>query len=245
VAQAPFPPGGHYPNVPTLVMNGDLDLRTDLYQAREVAANFPNSTYLEVPNFGHVTALYDADRCTSVIARRFVSSLAAGDTSCVRRISEHRLVKRFAGHAADAPQAAVAGTADRSTARDRRAAYVAVEALADVIDRWYAIPGYTGVGLYGGQFTMTTTTSGPFVSRTWTLKLNHLRWTSDIAVTGGGTMPRAAGTATMTVKLGGAATATGSLTISWPTRAADAVAHITGSIGGRPVRLSAPAPSYY
>src|SRR6185503_8106747 len=171
----PFPPGGRHPGVPTLVMNGDLDLRTDVYQAREVAANFPNSTYVEVPNFGHVTALYDADRCTSVIVRRFVTGLAAGDTSCVDRISEHRLVKRFAVRAADAPQAAVMGAADRSTARDRRAAYVAVESLADVIDRWYAIPGYTGVGLYGGKFTMTTTTAEPFVSRTWTLKLNHLR----------------------------------------------------------------------
>ncbi len=58
VPEPPFPTGGRYPNVPTLVLNGDLDIRTDVYQARAVAGNFPRSTYLEVPNIGHVTALY-------------------------------------------------------------------------------------------------------------------------------------------------------------------------------------------
>ncbi len=42
VAEPPFP-GGRYPNFPMLVLNGDLDLRTDVYQARDVADNFPNS----------------------------------------------------------------------------------------------------------------------------------------------------------------------------------------------------------
>ncbi len=149
VAEPPFP-GGAYPNIPTLVLNGDMDLRTDVYQARQVAANFPNSTYVEVPNNGHVTALYDADQCASVIVRRFMRTLDAGDTSCVDDISEHRVVRRFAETASQAPQAKVAGKADDSKVADRRAAYVAVESVSDVVDRWYAIPGYTGVGLYGG-----------------------------------------------------------------------------------------------
>ena len=147
VPEPPFPAGGRYPNVPTLVLNGELDIRTDVYQAREVARNFPDSTYLEVPNMGHVTALYDADACAAGIVRRFVESISTGDTSCLSRISEHRLVQRFAERVADAPQAAVGSAADRSTAADRRAAWVAVETLADVVDRWYAIPGLTGSGL--------------------------------------------------------------------------------------------------
>ena len=244
VAQPPKP-AGPYPNTPVLVLNGDLDLRTDVYQAREVAENFPNSTYLEVPNAGHVTAIYDADGCSSAIARRFIRTLNTGDTSCLNKISEHRVVARFAESAADVPEATPFGSSDRSTPKDRRAAYVAMEAVADVLDRWYAIPGYTGTGLYGGQFSQYTTTSGPFVSRVWSLKLNRYRWVKDVEVTGTGTMPRGAGTASMQLKLRGSATAGGQLTMTWQTRQAHGKAQLTGTLGGRPISVQVPAPSYY
>ena len=243
--EPPFPAGGRYPNVPTLVLNGDLDIRTDVYQARAVARNFPHSTYLEVPNIGHVTALYDADACAAGIVRRFVESISTGDTSCLTRIPEHRLVQRFVERAADAPEAARASGADRSTAADRRAAWVAVETLADVVDRWYAIPGLTGVGLYGGKFTMTSTAGLPFTSRVWSLKLNQTRWTTDIDVTGTASVPRAAGTASASLTIGGPGTAKGDLTVSWSTRAPQAQARITGTIGGRAIDLTRPAPSHW
>jgi pimeloyl-ACP methyl ester carboxylesterase len=245
VAEPPFPPGGHYPNTPVLVLNGDLDLRTDVYQAREVADNFPNSTYVEVPNFGHVTAIYDADHCASVIARRFITTLDAGNTSCVQRIPEHREIATFAEYAKDAPQATVASRVDRSTSRDRRAAYVAMESVSDVVDRWYAIPGYTGSGLYGGKFSMYTTSGYPFTDRIWSLKLNHLKWTRDVQVTGTGTMQRGNGPAQMVLTIRGRGTDKGSLVMSWTTRAQHEMASITGTIGGRPVDLLVPAPSYY
>ena len=245
VPEPPFPAGGRYPNVPTLVLNGELDIRTDVYQAREVARNFPNSTYLEVPNMGHVTALYDADACAAGIVRRFVESISTGDTSCLSRISEHRLVQRFAERVADAPQAAVGSAADRSTAADRRAAWVAVETLADVVDRWYAIPGTTGSGLYGGKFTMTSTAGLPFTSRVWSLKLNQARWTTDVEVSGTASMPRAAGEASASLTIAGAGTEKGTLTVSWSTRAPQAQARITGTIGGRAIDLTRPAPSHW
>ena len=184
-------------------MNGDFDLRTDVYQAREVAANFPNATYVEVPNYGHVTSVYEVDRCPSVIVRRFVTTLDAGDTSCTGRISEHRVVPVFARKAAGIPQATVASPYDRSSANDRRAATVAVQAIADVIDRWYAIPGYSGTSLYGGRFHMTNTSGLPVSSQIWTLKLHRLRWTRDIAVSGTGSVPRGAGLASMSVTIKG------------------------------------------
>jgi pimeloyl-ACP methyl ester carboxylesterase len=243
--EPPFPAGGSYPTVPTLVLNGELDLRTDVYQAREVAQNFPRSTYVEVPNIGHVTALYDADACASSIVRHFVQAGDTGGTACLGQIPEHRLVKHFAENAAQAPQATVAPGPDYSTAADRRAARVAVETVADVIDRWYAIPGETGVGLYGGKFRMTSSDTDPFVSRVWTLKLTRLKWTRDIQVSGTGTVPRGAGTANVTVDIEGAATESGKLAITWETRARNADARITGTIGGRSVDLLSPAPSYY
>ena len=80
-------------------------------------------------------------------------------------------------------------TADRSTAADRRAAWIGAETLADVVDRWYPIPGTTGPGLYGGKFTITSTAGLPFTTRVWSLKLNHVKWTTDVEVTGAATVP--------------------------------------------------------
>ena len=243
--EPPFPLGGRYPNVPTLVLNGDLDIRTDVYQARAVAGNFPGSTYLEVPNIGHVTALYDADACAAAIVRRYVTTLSTGDTSCLGRIPEQRLVQRFAVRAADAPEATPASGSDRSTAADRRAAWIGVETLADVVDRWYPIPGTTGSGLYGGKFTITSTAGLPFTTRVWSLKLNHVKWTTDVEVTGAATVPRAAGIASATISLGGSGTAKGEITATWSTRSPGAVARITGTIGERTIELARPAPSHW
>ena len=125
------------------------------------------------------------------------------------------------------------------------AAWVAVETLADVVDRWYAIPGYTGSGLYGGKFTMTTTAGLPFTSRVWSLKLNQTKWTTDVEVTGTATMPRAAGQATASLTIGGPGTAKGDLTVTWSTRVQGAQARISGTIGGRALDLTRPAPSQW
>ncbi len=93
-----------------------------------------------------------------------------------------------------------------------------MESVADVIDRWYAIPGYTGAGLYGGRFGMYTTCSYPFTDRIWSLKLNHLRWVRDIQVTGTGTMQRGRGPAEMALTIRGPGTDKGSLVMTWTTR---------------------------
>ena len=46
--------GVQRPDVPVLVVNGDIDMQTPLSGARRVAAAFPNSVLLVVPNAGHV-----------------------------------------------------------------------------------------------------------------------------------------------------------------------------------------------
>jgi hypothetical protein len=92
----PVPPNADYPSVPTLVLAGDLDYLTSPETTRETAAAFPNSTYVEVANMTHVSALADYGRCASAIVRRFVRTLSAGDTSCAARYGEVRLVDRFA-----------------------------------------------------------------------------------------------------------------------------------------------------
>jgi pimeloyl-ACP methyl ester carboxylesterase len=151
-ADPPDPPGAAYPAVPTLVLNGDLDSITTLAQARAVAGRFPGSTFVDVHNSIHVTALGDTDRCASLLYGRFVRSLAVGDASCASRIGEQHVVAGFprtvAAIVPAAPRAGNAGTAD-----DRRLAAVAVRTVADVLDRWWVNYDGDGVGLRGGTWS--------------------------------------------------------------------------------------------
>jgi hypothetical protein len=239
----PVPPDATYPDVPVLIVNGDLDIRTDLPQAKQVARNFPNARFVRIPNSGHVTALYDADACSSTLVRRFLATGLAGSQACTAEIPEHRVVSSFPTRTADARQATVAGSGDRSNPAARRAATVASEAVADVIDRWYAIAGYTGVGLRGGTFSFAATSLVPFPRNVWTIRLNGSRFARDLAVTGGGNVPRGRGTARVALQLSGAAS--GRIVLRWPTRAVHAHVRITGTINGRDVDLAAPAPSFW
>ena len=94
VADPVVPPGATYPAVPTLVLNGDLDNITASSGARVVASRFPRSTFVEVANSVHVTAVGDRDDCAAPIVRRFIRRLDAGDTSCAARIAEVRHGRR-------------------------------------------------------------------------------------------------------------------------------------------------------
>lgn len=55
-ARAPFPAGTRLPDVPVLVLNGDLDANTSTASAREAAAQFRHATLVEVPGAGHTPA---------------------------------------------------------------------------------------------------------------------------------------------------------------------------------------------
>lgn len=55
-ARSPFPAGTRLPNVPVLVLSGDLDANTSSASGREAAAQFLDSTFIEVPGAGHTPA---------------------------------------------------------------------------------------------------------------------------------------------------------------------------------------------
>jgi pimeloyl-ACP methyl ester carboxylesterase len=56
--EPPRPEGAEAPDVPTLVVAGELDGVTTPAEGRMVASEFPNSTYYEDPNSGHIASLY-------------------------------------------------------------------------------------------------------------------------------------------------------------------------------------------
>jgi pimeloyl-ACP methyl ester carboxylesterase len=66
----PAPATGPLPDVPTLIFEGEDDLRTPLEDARGVAAQLPHATLLVAPNTGH-SALGGGSRCLGRAFDRF------------------------------------------------------------------------------------------------------------------------------------------------------------------------------
>jgi pimeloyl-ACP methyl ester carboxylesterase len=229
----PVPAGVRYPDVPTLILNGDLDNITPLADARVVASRVPDSTLVVMQNSGHVTALEDQNDCASVIEERFVRDLAPGDTSCASRTPEVRVVPSFPLTLAGmAPAAASAG--DSSTVTDRRIAAAAAAAVADVLQRWWANLSGSGVGLRGGTWSYT----GANVT-TFTLRGDE--FVPSVPVTGTVRWNYTTGAVRAAVSVR-AAGELERVQMRWSEQVRAAVAHLAGTAGGRTLRLHMLAP---
>ncbi|WP_040740449.1 alpha/beta hydrolase, partial [Nocardia tenerifensis] len=73
------------PDVPVLVLSGDLDAITPDANGQRVAAGFPRATFVSVPNTGHVPDL-EPSGCIADLVTRFVRTGSPGPTSCVEAI---------------------------------------------------------------------------------------------------------------------------------------------------------------
>jgi pimeloyl-ACP methyl ester carboxylesterase len=70
---APYaaPAAGSLPDVPVLMLSGEVDLRTPNETAQSAAADWPHAQVLVVPNTGHSTLTTDMTNCTSRAVRNF------------------------------------------------------------------------------------------------------------------------------------------------------------------------------
>jgi pimeloyl-ACP methyl ester carboxylesterase len=161
-AREPLLPDPRLPDVPVLVMVGDLDTITTPQESAAAAALFAHHTLVVVKNTGHVTAVGDVYDCASAIVRRFVATLQPGSTSCARRIPAVRLVASFRQH-----------TSAAFTVRDAIRA-----AASDALARVIAYGAAEGRGLRGGAFRAKTT------GDVTTIHLHGVRWTNDVPVDG-------------------------------------------------------------
>jgi pimeloyl-ACP methyl ester carboxylesterase len=161
-AREPLAPDPRLPDVPALVLVGDLDTITTPQESAAAAALFPRSTFVVVRNTGHVTAVGDVYDCASAIVRRFIATLHAGDTSCTQRIPAMRLVATFERR-----------TSARFTADD-----AALAAARDVLARVRVYGADTGTGLRGGRFRAVS--AGAIT----TIELDSVAWTRDTPVSG-------------------------------------------------------------
>ncbi len=229
----PDPPGAVYPDVPTLVLSGDLDNITSQSGARVVASRFPDSTFVDVHNSVHVTVLGDRDRCASLIYLHFVNTLTAGDTSCAARVAEVRVVPRFP-LSLDQVAPAQPAAGDGSTVRDRRLASAGAQTAADAIERWIVNYDGTSVGLRGGKWSYDAAppTYDPSV---FTLKADE--FVPGVPVSGTFTWHVTTGGVAGTLTVPG-----GSFHIAWTMQGPLAKAHLDGQIGGRPLHATMLAP---
>lgn len=232
----PAPTRVPHPGLPVLVLNGEFDITTPVANARTAARAWPGATLVEVANEIHVTALYDAEGCTPSIVRRFLRRLDAGDTSCASRTPEIHVVEAFPGRMESPRATPVPG--DRSSAADRRTAWVAGEAVGDALSRWWNVTYAGGVGLRGGSFS----TVGPYLglSEPLVLTFHDARFTHDVSVTGRIVWVRRPGVLRGALRVRGPG-GDGVLRLHASTRGPARPGLLTGSIAGRRVRVSIPA----
>ncbi len=78
---SPAPPAaGPLPNVPTLILSGEQDLRTPTSNARRIAAEIPDAQLLVVPYTGHSVIGSDFGDCAALAVEAFFGDGAGGQT---------------------------------------------------------------------------------------------------------------------------------------------------------------------
>ena len=230
------PSGGRYADVPILVMAGDLDTDHPPTAARTVAARYPNATYVTIPRSGQPSLFWST--CAARIAQHFMDTATTGDTRCASTDGKTVLgIGDFPRFTAQESPARSASKADRSTARDRRVAAVAVyTALDSVLQSLDAGGGESGPALRGGSFATVFGDEGA------TITLHDARFTQDVIVNGDVDVTFVEGrdNAPAHLTVAGPGTADGMLVVDAPAFFSldHPTAHVTGQIGGRSLDLT-------
>jgi pimeloyl-ACP methyl ester carboxylesterase len=124
---------GPLPTLPTLIISGDLDLRTPRSDALALSARIPGAQVLAVPGAGHSALLSDSSRCATNALKAFV------DGRLVRRCT--RAAEALLGNAPLAPARLSGVPGKRGLPRDVGRTLHAVElTLTDLDSR--TLEGY-------------------------------------------------------------------------------------------------------
>jgi pimeloyl-ACP methyl ester carboxylesterase len=224
-----------YPDVPALVLSGDLDNMTTTADGAAVARTFKHGRQILIANSLHVNALPRArSECAAQIVRRFFETLSPGDTHCASEVPPLRLVPQFARRVSELePASAQAG--NRADPRQLKAVSAAVFTVGDVLGRLESNSSGEAKGLRGGSFRVVRNNASARLS------LDGVRWTEDMAVSGTVDYSGRSDEVRAAVELTGTA-GLGRLDIRWREGVANATARITGEIDGMRVVARQPAP---
>ncbi len=229
-------PDAPYPEVPVLVVSGDLDNMTPAADGAAAAARFPAAHHVVITNGFHVNALPHArSECGAILVRRFLANLSTEDDGCAAEVPPVRLVPRFARHAAElTPASALSGNqADAAALRVVSAVLLACE---DVISRARENGAGAGIGLRGGSVIVTEAAPG------YHLSLHEVRWSEDVAVSGDIDWPGRTGEVHAAVTVAAPSGMHGKLELQWLEGVAGARASAHGVLGTAAVAAEAPAP---
>lgn len=235
--------GTDAPAVPTLVLSGELDTITPPAAGAIVAARLPGALHVVVPNAGHGVATLapwltlpwtDRISCVRRLINVFVWTLAPVDGACLATLPPLRLVGSFPPKVAEVTPALA--TSGAPSDADLRLAAALVHTTADAVLHGWARPYGPSAGLRGGTIELFRSTDG------YVLVLKDVRWVEDVSVSGSIRLLGETGLVTGSFAVVDAEDETGTITVGWYETAAEPVAAIAGTIGGRPLYASMPAP---
>ncbi|MBZ5658451.1 MAG: alpha/beta hydrolase [Acidobacteriia bacterium] len=229
------PPHPTYPNVPTLVLVGDLDTVVPIEEVRKVVALFPGSTFVPVAEVGHTTL--GSGQCAAGLASEFFETLHVGDTTCAKTPETvWPSLGRFPLQAADARPAEIDPEGHNEIGEhERKVVTVAVETAVDALKR-SSIGDGTGVGLRTGTFESSFDADGNQITR-----LVNCAFGKDVTVNGtvvwGSDLSLVAD-----LTVSGAGTAGGNIHLDGTWQAPGPVGNfkISGKLGGRQVAVLVP-----
>jgi pimeloyl-ACP methyl ester carboxylesterase len=221
-----------FPDVPVLVLHGDMDAQISTEQARAVAAQFPQSTFVPVASSGHVTSGFGL--CGTNISNNFIENLQTGDTTCAQTPETvWPAVGRFPLYAADALPATPASGND-GTVYDLKVVSVVMATMRDALQRT-TLGSTAGVGLRGGTFQDTVGTTSQVIT------LNSCLFASDVSVSGAISYGfDTSVSASLSVTLSDGTTGTLNVTGAFLRPGTVGNFSVTGSIGGRPIAALVP-----
>ena len=165
-----------YPEVPVLVLSGDLDDMTSVAEGARAAADFPRGHQVVLKNSLHVNALpRGRSPCAATLVRRFLQTGSPGDESCKDTVPAVPLAGPFVRQF-DAIEPAALRTGHASAHELRLLAAAAT--ASDVLARAHETTTGRGVGLRAGDFTVTDTPTRR------TVQLTGVRWAEDLEIGG-------------------------------------------------------------
>lgn len=235
---------GAYPDVPVLVLSGELDNITTVAEGAEAAAHFARGHQVVLVNSFHVNALPHArSDCGAQLAQRFLADLSPGDESCAQRVPPVRLVPRFArrAHELEPAQPATSNPRGGQLVRDDsdeemlRTVSAVLLTCADVIAH-APEDGQQGAGLRGGAYRVSKSGTGHHAD------LSDVLWTEDVPVSGYITWRARGGPVHCWAVVGPKDGHRGYLDIEWSEAVSEARAQINGQLDARDVHAQAPAP---
>jgi hypothetical protein len=133
------------PDVPVLVLSGDLDANTPSFAGRQAAAQFRRTTFVEIPNQRHTPT---GSPCPTAVGARFIATLTASPNACAGTGEPPQVAGRPARRAAELPL-----VGDEGTRAQRRALGLVVATVRDLQEQAPTIGGWGAAGgLRGGRY---------------------------------------------------------------------------------------------